>query len=156
MAKDLSVPRTDGVRYYEEKNPMRARAMRVTLMQVTTAVTIIGMVLALVRVSCIDNRPRDFLMCAVCTLAGHSTVYSKGYSESAFLSMRIGMTPRQVEDLLGPPLSQSVWYVNIIGGPVEPVWSYSRPGKRFGDYWLRQVYFKDGIVHHIDRTYYID
>ncbi len=67
-------------------------------------VAIAGIVLAFAKYLFIDNRPGDILAAAIAALDGHYTVYAKGYSESKFRSLRVGMTARQVEDIMGPPL----------------------------------------------------
>ncbi len=127
------------------------------------AVAITGITLGLAKFLFIDNRPLDILLWALSSLAGHSTVYAEGYEESKFRSIGLGMTIRQVEDIMGTPLEKGRWFVSDGGGPVTPgigvlddIWHYTQAGKTRGNYWQRQVYFRDGRVYKLDRTYYVD
>jgi hypothetical protein len=111
----------------------------------------------------LDNRPRDMLLAMVSVLSGHSTIYARGYSESKFRSLRVGMTPQKVEEIMGPPLAKGQWQESIPGQPITPgtgtlheLWRYSRAGKLMGNYWEREVWFKDGVVHCLKREYYVD
>ena len=73
------------------------------------AVAIAGIVLAAAKPLFIDNRPRDVLIAAISTMCGrNSTVYAKGYSESEFRLLRVGMTVRQVEDI-----SEALWHASV-------------------------------------------
>jgi hypothetical protein len=90
--------------------------------------------------------------------AEEDTVYAKGYSESRFLSLRVGMTKRQVETAMGmPPIrkdftsfsSPSTW---VDGGDVQ-VWQYSESPSD-GDYERRWVFFRNGMVDRIDCRFY--
>jgi hypothetical protein len=50
------------------------------------------------------------------------TVYSAGYSEPGFHTIRIGMTPDQVERVMGQPLGKAPW------GDRTENWQYSAGG----------------------------
>jgi hypothetical protein len=111
----------------------------------------------------IDNRPRDILLAMLSGLFGHTTIYARGYSESKFRSLRVGMSPRKVEEILGPPVAKGQWQEPIPGqpitpgkGPLDELWRYSRSEKPMGNYWEREVWFKDGVVHCLKREYYVD
>ena len=76
------------------------------------------------------------------------TVYSKGYSESNFQSLRVGMTPDQVEGLMGRPLKK-------ITMESFHVWWYSEsPGSN--DFQRRHVVFREGRVCDIINDFYVD
>lgn len=111
----------------------------------------------------IDNRPLDVLLAAVSTLDGEFTVYRDGFRESAFRSLRVGMTARQVEDIMGPSLDVGQWSETLQVQPLllevgrsHASWGYTRPGRPMGDYWRREVWFKDGAVHHLERGFHVD
>jgi hypothetical protein len=140
----------------------RARfATRPILAAVVVAVAILA--LAGAKTLFIDNRPRDVLFAAISALDGDFTVYAEGYRESGFRSLRVGMTARQVEDVMGPPLSVGRWQEPVPGQPITPgagplndLWSYTRAGKARGNYWQREVWFKDGVVYSIEISFYLD
>ena len=142
---------------------MRQPRLRVTVRRMMVTVAVAGIVLAFAKFLFIDNRPIDVLAAAISALDGHSTVYAEGYSESKFRSLRVGMTARQVEDLMGPPLERSQWQIPSGGGPITPgegilddLWHYTRAGKARGNYWQREVWFRNGVVYRTDSTYYLD
>jgi hypothetical protein len=142
---------------------MRQPLPRRTIRRMMVGIAIAGIALAVAKSFFIDNRPRDLLFAAISALEGHSTVYAPGYSESGFRSLRAGMTARQVEEILGPPLVISQWFDPPPGRPTVPgegtpgvVWSYTRPRKARGNYWLRWVFFRDGLVHGTETTYWVD
>jgi outer membrane protein assembly factor BamE (lipoprotein component of BamABCDE complex) len=93
-------------------------------------------------------------MSLVCAVEGHWTVYSKGFSESAFRTLRVGMTEREVEEILGSPLRCDGWYTS--DGEPEQYWSYTCPNKDMGDYWRREVEFHNGTVSQIHAYYWVD
>jgi hypothetical protein len=111
----------------------------------------------------IDNQPRDFLFVALSLLDGrHSTIYADGYSETSFRSIRVRMPMREVEVIMGPPLYKGQWIVGVpsqpasTDGPQDDFWSYTRAGKVRGNYWRRRVFFRNGIVHSTESSYYMD
>lgn len=143
--------------------------VRLTVRQMMVAVTIAGIVLAFAKVIFIDNRPLDVLIGTLDALVGKFTVYADGFNESKFRSLRVGMTARQVEDIMGPPLERGQWQDSGGSGPITPgvgtleeLWHYSRAGtaptagNATANYWRRQVWFRGGAVYSIDRTYYVD
>jgi hypothetical protein len=81
------------------------------------------------------------------------TVYAPGYSESQFRRVRIGMTPNEVESIVGRPIrkdSTSSW---------APCWIYSEPpphGTIGDNYSRRWVIFNNGKVSAIVDDYYED
>jgi hypothetical protein len=145
---------------------MRLPRLRFTLSRMMVAVAVAGIVLAFAKFLFIDNRPIDILIAAISALDGHSTVYSEGYSESKFRSLRLGMTARQVEDIVGPALERGHWMDSRDTGAGQPttpgegnlsdLWYYTRAGKARGNYWRREVWFRDGVVYRTDSTYYLD
>jgi hypothetical protein len=142
---------------------MRPPRTRVTIRRMMAAIAVAAIVLALAKSLFIDDRPRDVLAAAISALDGESTVYAGGYSESKFRSLRVGMTARQVEDVMGPPLARGRWMDSDASRPATPgegipndIWYYTRAGKAGGNYWRRDVWFRDGLVHEMDGTFYLD
>ena len=89
-----------------------------------------------------------------------ATVYAASYREDRFAQVRVGMTRREVESLLGRPLRKAP----MPGETWEPddIWVYSEPpgpGCLGDNYWRRWVVFdrgKDGRVAAIVNDYYWD
>lgn len=122
--------------------------MRRALIVVGAAVaTVLGMAIsvALTRL----ESPKDQLL----TLAfgDDGTVYAPGYSESAFRSIRLGMTTEQVKAILGAPLAEGK---DENGAPV--IWRYSASPRK-GNYHYRGVRFdaKGNVVERI-AEFYVD
>src|ERR1700677_330562 len=99
---------------------MRRPRLRFKVRNMMVAVAIAGVVVAFTKYLCIDNRPVDLLAAAIGALDGEYTVYADGYSESKFRSIRAGMTARQVEAIMGPPLMKGLWQVPSGRGPFTP------------------------------------
>lgn len=146
---------------------MRRLSLRSRFRPMMVAVAITGIVLAFTKYLLIDNRPGDILAATIAALDGHYTVYSNGYRESRFRSIRIGMTVRQVEDSMGPPLDKGKWQAHNGSSPITPgedplddVWYYTRGGKHVQQgtksHWQRGVYFRNGVTCETDSTYYQD
>ena len=146
---------------------MRRLGLRFRVRRIMVLVAIVGVVLALAKYFLIENRPRDILAAALGALDGDYTVYAEGYSEYRFRSIRVGMSIRQVEEIMGPPLEKGQWQVPSGSGPVTPgvgplddIWCYTRGGKhvpgRTASYWQRAVLFRNGIVWGMDSTYWLD
>jgi hypothetical protein len=126
-------------------------------------VAVAGFVLASAKFVLIDNSPRDLLFAAISTPGGHFTVYADGCSEARFRSLCAGMTVREVVDIMGAPLAKGQWQVSDGPGPITPgvgdlddIWYYSRAGKERGNYWRRQVWFRNGTVYRTASGYYLD
>jgi hypothetical protein len=70
------------------------------------------------------------------------------------------MTARQVEEIMGSPLTKGEWRAESHGAAPETrsgqLWHFTRPYKECGDYWIRCVYFRDGVVANIDKSFYVD
>jgi hypothetical protein len=84
------------------------------------------------------------------------TVYSAGYDEVRFRLVRVGMTPGEVESLLGRPLLRDS--TSQRWAPYEN-WIYSEPpppGTIGDNYWRRWVMFEGGRVAVIVDDYYED
>ncbi len=85
-----------------------------------------------------------------------ATVYASGYSESQFRRVRIGMTPGEVNSILGQPLRKGS--TSQCWGHDES-WIYSEPpppGTIGDNYWRRWVLFNYGKVTAIVDDYYED
>src|SRR5690242_18062299 len=78
-----------------------------------------------------------------------NTAYSVHYSERRFNSIRPGMTPAEVEGVMGSPLHKDT-YAHLPGGDVNRVdWRYSEQIDATRDFWRRHVVFKDGKVWYL-------
>ena len=86
---------------------MRRLGLRFRVQRIMVLVAIVGVVLALAKYFFIENRPRDILAATLSALDGEYTVYADGYSEYSFRSIRVGMSIRQVEEIMGPPQKPS-------------------------------------------------
>lgn len=85
------------------------------------------------------------------------TNYSSGYTDEKFESISIGMTEKQVLDILGEPLTRWRPYRNTKFQDKEHFvgLQYSEsPGSRH--YNLRQIYLYNGKVAEIKSYFYID
>ena len=74
----------------------------------------------------------------LCQFVSEKTVYGPGFSERKFASIRIGMTPPEVEAILGPPLQRRAW------GGFDDVSFYSYSQDDTGNFWRKWVVWKDG------------
>jgi hypothetical protein len=146
---------------------MRRLNLRFRVRRIMVVVAIVGVVLALAKYLIIGNRPGDILAAALGALDGHYTVYAEGYSESKFRSIRVGMTVRQVEDIMGPPLVKGQCQVPNESAPITPgvgplddIRYYTRGGKHVqqgtASHWQRAVLFRNGVVWGTDSTYWLD
>jgi len=131
-----------------------AQHMQIKIRQVMAAVALTGAAFAVVRYLIVDNRPEDILKAMVSAIDGDFTLYAKGYSESRFRTVRIGMTTRQVKNLLGAPLNWDTPETSEASG--EGIWCYTRPGKSPGSYWVRHIAFRNGVVDDINMHFYMD
>lgn len=78
---------------------------------------------------------------------GIDTYYSKNYAEEKFDKIKVGMSEKNVKDILGEPL----W---TDGDRNSECWWYSKNGKcKWGKFaWLgRSVQIKDGMVINTDK-----
>ncbi len=80
-----------------------------------------------------------------------STVYSVEYDESRFQQVRVGQTSKEVEALMGPPLTKVPW-------PDQGIVNWSYTVKRFGysNYWRRDVFMENDKVDQVSSFYEID
>jgi outer membrane protein assembly factor BamE (lipoprotein component of BamABCDE complex) len=83
--------------------------VKYSVRRILVAVAFAALILTGIKHVFIDNRPRDILFAAISAPSGDSTIYAQGYSESKFRSLRVGMTPRQVEEIMGPPFERGQW-----------------------------------------------
>jgi hypothetical protein len=72
-------------------------------------------------------------------LGPFGTIYSAVYSEVSFRRLRRGMTTRQVESMMGPPLAKVRWGDDTVN------WIYSDGAGRVF-YWRRWVIFEGDKV----------
>jgi hypothetical protein len=80
---------------------------------------------------------------------GDDTKYAQGYSHEKFLSIKIGMTEKEVINILGEPLMRWEPEKQLLGlqySDTPSSWNYH----------LRQVYLKDGFVKEVIGYFYID
>jgi hypothetical protein len=78
------------------------------------------------------------------------TYYSKGYSENKFMSLRVGMTSKEVEAVMGPPLEKIPWQDGRV------LWTYSDRDDDTCDFWRRWVLFKNDRVDDVVSDYWDD
>ena len=142
---------------------MRRPRPRVTIRRMMVAVAVAGIALAFAKFLFIDNRPIDILFAVISAPGGHFTVYANGYDESRFRSTLAGMTVREVEEIMGSPVEKGKWQVPNESGPItlgvgilDDIWYYSRAGKARGNYWRREVWFRNGAVYRTETGYYLD
>jgi hypothetical protein len=94
------------------------------------------------------NPPLDPLLSLI---LGHETIYSEGFNEEGFRSIRVGMTPGEVVRLIGQPLGR-----NSVIEPGRVVWYYSTPVSGTSNYWDRHVVFAGDVVTEAKGRFYID
>jgi hypothetical protein len=146
---------------------MRQLGLWFSVRRIMFVIVIFGVVLALAKYLFIENKPWDILAAAFGALDGHYTVYADGYSESSFRSIRVGMSVRQVEEIMGPPQEKRQWQVpdgsglNTTGvGPLDDIWYYTRGGRHVergtASHWQRAVLFRNGLVWGKDSTCWLD
>ena len=87
---------------------------------------------------------------------GYGTHYSERYSETGFISLRVGMASEQVIAMMGQPLRKVSWsgYTYPVAGGVEN-WMYSESPDD-GSYWRRWVIFNNGKVLALVKQWYSD
>jgi hypothetical protein len=78
----------------------------------------------------------------ILSIAGDHTTYASSYSDAGFRRIQVGMTPTEVEAILGHPLDE--WTVPNDGGRVRWRWTNSRDSSK--DFRVRVVTFLAGRV----------
>jgi outer membrane protein assembly factor BamE (lipoprotein component of BamABCDE complex) len=86
----------------------------------------------------------------IARLLGEATYYSSGYSRIAWIRLDVGMTEKQVTDLLGEPLRK------FDEGTNNEHWEYTSCSGPSEIYYLRKLYFKNGIVTRKLSDLYVD
>ena len=76
-------------------------------------------------------------------IGGLGTIYSEKYDESKFESLRVGMTAKEVQAIMGEPLKKVPWSEHM-GFQDEEMWYYSDQRNIYANYWRRCVHFRDG------------
>lgn len=91
-------------------------------------------------------------------LFGEDTVYSNDFSNRNFRKIKIGMTEKQVLDLLGQPLSKFAyrWVNNKTYNNKRFIGLKYSETPNGGDYRLRIIYIDKGIVVGIMGEFYLD
>jgi hypothetical protein len=103
------------------------------------------------------------------------TVYAAGFRESRFRQVTMGMSAREVQELIGLPLrieefskgkkireidaerATSLTPPPVSANADEVVYLYSRPGARYESYYVRTIVFdRDGRVVGIGADFYND
>ena len=83
-------------------------------------------------------------------VGGEHTRYASGYTDSAFRSVRVGMSKDEVLGLLGVPLN--TWFLD----PERlEVWAYTLSPSD-SSYRIRVVHFREGLVVHKVSEFYVD
>jgi hypothetical protein len=86
---------------------------------------------------------------------GFGTVYAPGYSERRFHRLRVGMTPVEVEAIMGPPLFKGDW--GCLTAPTDrDIWRYSNQHHYLANYWRRWVIFEKGKVVEVVSDFWVD
>jgi len=73
---------------------------------------------------------------------GDHSMYARSYSDAGFKRIQVGMTPGEVEGILGHPIDE--WTVHNDGGRLRWRWTRSRDGSK--DFRVRVVTFLGGHV----------
>jgi hypothetical protein len=89
---------------------------------------------------------------------GFSTIYAEGFSESRFITLRVGMSRGDVEAIVGRPLRKVPW--NESYPPPGPhdneMWHYSDQRDDTANFHRRWVYFENGKVVEIINDFWVD
>jgi hypothetical protein len=95
-----------------------------------------GIISAIIVIVCIllSNNIRDLVMSV---FLGEATVYAKGFSESKFRCIKVGMRAEDLQAVMGPPLKRSPW------GPFPEVWLYTNQRTITDNFWRRWVVVDD-------------
>jgi hypothetical protein len=86
---------------------------------------------------------------------GFSTFYSDQYSDSAFNSLRVGMTHVEVEAIAGRPLRKAP-SSQTSGINDEEMWFYSDRPDPTSNFWRRWVFFKNGKVVTVINDFWVE
>jgi hypothetical protein len=122
----------------------RTTRQRLTVRGLMVIVSLIGIHLATLRALLIHE-----------PFFGFGTYYSDGYSESRFVTLRVGMTCGEVEAIVGRPLRKVPW--NQDTGPYsEEMWQYSDRPDCTANYWRRWVHFENGKVITVFNDFWLD
>jgi hypothetical protein len=123
-------------------SPPRPRR-RLTVAQMMVAVAWIGIHLATLRALLILD-----------PFFGFSTFYAEQYSESRFRTIRVGMTPGEVEAIIGRPLGKDP--LDSSSGSPQEMWYYSDRPDKTANYWRRWVVFENGKVVMVINDFWFD
>jgi hypothetical protein len=86
---------------------------------------------------------------------GYGTIYSEQFSEIRFSQVRVGMTPGEVEAIMGRPLEKVAW--NLDTWPRdEEIWFYTNQHIYTANYHRRWVCFKKRTVVQVVSDFWID
>ena len=118
--------------------------------------TIIGLTFGLID---IHSREGDWFNSKALLLTdpffGLSTFYSDRVRRRAFDSLRVGMSQRDVENIVGKPLRRLPWNQEA-GAHNEELWCYSNRTDETFNFWRRWVFFTDGKVVSIANDFWVD
>ncbi len=81
---------------------------------------------------------------------GNPTVYSNGFAENKFRSIKVGMTAAEVAAVLGPPLKREPF------GGFPLVWYYSDQKTAVDNFWRRWIAFENGRVSEVISDFWVD
>jgi hypothetical protein len=87
---------------------------------------------------------------------GFGTVYAPGYSESRFHRIRVGMTPAEVEAIMGEPLLKGDWGCLTPSTGDSETWRYSNQHHYTANFWRRWVIFQKGKVVYVVSDFWVD
>jgi outer membrane protein assembly factor BamE (lipoprotein component of BamABCDE complex) len=115
------------------------KSFRFSLLRLMALVAVLGLCLAVIRFIAL-NAP----------VGGLGTIYSRDYDEAKFHSLQIGMTKKQVEAIMGPPLKMEA------SSDSDQRWYYSDQRNDTANFWRRFVHFFEGKVAFIVSDYWHD
>jgi hypothetical protein len=88
-------------------------------------------------------------------LFGFGTIYSEGYIERRFLTLRVGMVRGEVEAIMGRPLRVVPWD-QPMGPRDEEMWFYSDQPNGLANFHRRWVLFERGRVVVVINDFWVD
>lgn len=117
---------------------------RLTVRRLMAIVALIAIHLAFVRV-----------LLNIDPFFGFGTIYAERFSERRFGTIRVGMTPGEVEAIVGRPLRKVPW--DDPGAPTgKEMWYYSDQFHYTFNYWRRWVLFEKGKVLVVINDFWLD
>ncbi len=86
---------------------------------------------------------------------GLGTIYSEQYSEARFTTLRVGMSPGEVQAIMGQPLRVVPWHQHTQPRD-EEMWFYSDQPNALANFHRRWLLFEKGMVAVVINDFWID